>query len=614
VYEEIMMIVLIQRKEIVEITENRHIIINGVTGAIDIISTDIKEKLLLFQKTADINVFDRELFRYLMLRGYLLDSAEREEQLLNEIISIQENSINTLVKAGALVIPSYACNLRCIYCYEGEVKKKKSKLDEEKIKNMMEYFDSIIADSHPSSNNFQVNFYGGEPFLPGNIPVILNIIKKIKERYPDKNVEFSAITNGTTIEKFVRILRMNGLIQVQITLDGDKIIHDQRRPNANGKGSYEDIIKGISACLENDIRVGLRINVDLQNIKTLPVLAAIINEKWNDALEKGHLEPYLGIVFEPSCSGYHSAVKHTNEIINGLIDLTTSNPEIFNTILLKTLPFFQFLKPSLFEGKLVQPKIYNCAAIQKAGIFDPEGYIYTCWGVVGKKEHAVGTYFPEIQIWNEHLEHWRSRNVKNMKKCYNCPFALICAGGCAYNSLNTYNDILEPYCQSIGSLDKVIELLLRIQGIKEGSDPINGKYEAETTKIIEDKDLWVKIRLIGEKELIQEFAVLPKPLIKNEEEIAITLDPSEFLQLNPSLSLIEKNNSFFVTGFVNEGFVNLELNETAIAIIKKFQTMKQFSVALRELAEKFNITESVIRKEVISSVEQFIQAEVLLRS
>ncbi|MHA1449546.1 MAG: PqqD family peptide modification chaperone, partial [Candidatus Hodarchaeales archaeon] len=613
VYEEIMMIVLIQRKEIVEITENRHIIINGVTGAIDIISTAIKEKLLLFQKTGDLNVFDRDLVKYLIQRGYLLDSADREDQLLDEIISIQENSPKTPM-LDFLVIPSYSCNLRCVYCYEGEVKKKKTKLDEVKINKMMEYFDSIITSTQQKSNIFRLNFYGGEPFLPVNIPVILDIMKKMKDRYPGKKIEFGAITNGTTIRKFIRKLRKNGLVHVQITLDGDKNIHDQRRPNANGKGSYEDIIEGISKCLENGIRVGLRINVDLQNIKTLPDLAAIINEKWNEALDKGQLEPYLGIIFEPSCSGYQSAVKHTNEIINGLIDLTTSNPEMFKTISLKTLPFFQFLKHSLYGGRLIQPKIYNCTAIQKAGIFDPEGYIYTCWGVVGKKDHAVGTYFPEIQIWDEQLDYWRSRNVKNMKKCYNCPCALICAGGCANNSLNRCNDILEPYCQSIGSLNKVIELLLRIQGIKEGNDPIYGKYKPEITRIVEDKDLWVKIRVTGEKELFQEFAVLPEPLIKDEEEIAITLDSNEFLQLNPSLSLVEKKNSFFVTGFVNAGFVNLELNETAIAIIEEFQTKKQFSDALRDLAEKYNVSEPVIRKEVMNSVERFIQAEVLLRS
>ena len=65
-----------------------------------------------------------------------------------------------------------------------------------------------------------------------------------------KEISFSITTNGTLLTReTARFLRENG-ISVCISVDGPREIHDANRPYASGRGSYDDVERGLAHLTE----------------------------------------------------------------------------------------------------------------------------------------------------------------------------------------------------------------------------------------------------------------------------------------------------------------------------------------------------------------------------
>ena len=71
----------------------------------------------------------------------------------------------------------------------------------------------------------------------------------------EKNAKITIVTNGVFAGDFIDILSLakDNIEMLQITIDGPEIIHDKRRKNFSGKGSFIDISKSIDALLDNKI-------------------------------------------------------------------------------------------------------------------------------------------------------------------------------------------------------------------------------------------------------------------------------------------------------------------------------------------------------------------------
>lgn len=51
-----------------------------------------------------------------------------------------------------------------------------------------------------------------------------------------------------------------------VTLDGGKATHDRRRVLANGEPTFDIILKNIQNCLEHNIPIRIRMNIDRENL------------------------------------------------------------------------------------------------------------------------------------------------------------------------------------------------------------------------------------------------------------------------------------------------------------------------------------------------------------
>lgn len=104
---------LLKEIEFIDYSDQDAIMINLINGATDLVSCEIATKI----KNADFTNLDRKILTKLKARKYIFDSENDYQQFISNL----DHKIEELEKSATpnfLVVPSYACNLRCIYCYE----------------------------------------------------------------------------------------------------------------------------------------------------------------------------------------------------------------------------------------------------------------------------------------------------------------------------------------------------------------------------------------------------------------------------------------------------------------------------------------------------------------
>ena len=135
------------------------------------------------------------------------------------------------------------CNLRCKYCIyqEDHTEYRKfgaKKMSWETAKAAIDY----LKDHSDYTEKPHVGFYGGEPLL--NFEIIKRSVEYAKKVF-DKELLFALTTNATLVtDEIAEFFAANGMNLI-ISLDGPKEMHDANRVFTDGSGSYEQTRIGI---------------------------------------------------------------------------------------------------------------------------------------------------------------------------------------------------------------------------------------------------------------------------------------------------------------------------------------------------------------------------------
>jgi len=160
------------------------------------------------------------------------------------------------------------CNLSCQYCYVYELADQTWR---NRPRRMSEAVISVAARriaEHAIAHNLDVVriiFHGGEPLLAGAEPLV-DALRKIRAAVPARiRVESWVQTNATLLDdQALSSLEAMG-IRVGVSLDGEALAHDTYRRYPNGRGSYDDVARGLrSLMLRPRIYSGLLCVVDLR--------------------------------------------------------------------------------------------------------------------------------------------------------------------------------------------------------------------------------------------------------------------------------------------------------------------------------------------------------------
>jgi uncharacterized protein len=310
--------------------------------------------------------------------------------------------------------PTLACNFHCAYCFEPRCKNDQV-MTPKTIERLIEF-----VNRHATARRFTVAWYGGEPTLAWGV------IEETTRRLLDLKIEclnIRLITNGylLTGEKIDRLNELH-IEMIQITLDGPREVHDQRRLLAGGRPTYDRIMENITRLFDSSYSGGLhiRVNVDRSNADAYHEYRAELRERFEGlpvTVASGHI--YSGLVGREQRFAYDcSCPLNMESWVDFKLECRRRSGLAGDAVSL-------FPHPSPEHGV--------CTMNRHLGyVIGPAGEIYKCWENVGNPAMVVGDLHAEEPITNPDLRAMFavSTDPYTDPECRTCSVLPICGGGC----------------------------------------------------------------------------------------------------------------------------------------------------------------------------------------
>ncbi|MDD5551639.1 MAG: radical SAM protein [Candidatus Pacebacteria bacterium] len=418
--------------------------INNLTALYNALTLDVvivdKETAKLFRQAKhkiisydQINSLDDNLVSELTRHKLVFPLDRRLD--LEEYAKIQTKFRNKEIGILYLLMTD-VCNLACIYCFiEGAIPENYqfSKMSTKTAQFGIDLFAKLIG-KNSTVETPQIIFYGGEPFL--NFEVVermLRYIESLKSKKTLPSTTFITInTNGALINETIALtLRSFGNVNVAVSLDGPKEIHDKCRRRRDGHGSFDDTIRGYQLLVKNGVNTGICCTISQYNVEQLEEISKwFVNELGATSISFNILIESIGI-----------------EGIRG--DAKVYAEKVAKQII-KCYRFFR--EKGIYEDRImrkvnafVEGYIYynDCGGCGEQIVIAPDGMVGVCQGYCGSRKYFIHpdiTFDPfNHPIWEE----WKFRSPLFMEQCYNCIALSICGGGCPYSAYKSKGSIWE---------------------------------------------------------------------------------------------------------------------------------------------------------------------------
>ena len=351
----------------------------------------------------------------LLYAGFVVPDGTDELEVLRRHYEATRYDPSTMVLTLA---PTMSCNFGCDYCFQGANKPSGSM--------SFAVQDAVFALAEraaPTIRRLHVAWYGGEPLLAPN--VILSLSERLISLCNSRHVAYDAmiVTNGYNLTpKIARSLHNSQVHTAQVTIDGAARDHDQRRFRLGGGGSYDRILKNITAVIEEvPLHISVRVNIDSRNKGSIHALI-------DDLTQRGLARrKNFGVYFAPieaitdGCHCVLGACMTKPDYAELETELTRRAYEVG----LASLPY-----PPRFRG--------ICGALKPKGyVVLPNGDIHKCWDTVAMPQHKVGSVFElEVIDTDERALRWARWTPFENETCRSCKILPNCVGSCAHKFLN----------------------------------------------------------------------------------------------------------------------------------------------------------------------------------
>jgi len=358
-----------------------------------------EQKSEIYENELDIET------KELLLDKRIITNNDKDEFLLYKSIVERQRNIDNHMHLT--IAPTMDCHFSCHYCYEKKEKKYMSDEVINSIVNHLQYYKNL--------SSIHLTWFGGEPLMA------IDRMKTFYDEFDkvwDKKFTSNIITTGFLITpEVIETLKYIRVSKMQITLDGNKENHNKVKNTSICTDVFTKTIENVNLITElaPEIEISIRVNLTKENSNDFPPLLHTLLEKF-----KGKK------VFVSPAFVLNRAVNKCDCDSNGLFNRKESSERILNLYnklgiitphLLYTTSFFQ-----------------ECGIRNKTALsVDPEGYIYKCWEIIGKKEYAIGKLIDgkvediNIRVLNRQLY---GADPLDDKTCSKCSYLPICAGGC----------------------------------------------------------------------------------------------------------------------------------------------------------------------------------------
>ncbi len=359
--------------------------------------------------------------------GMMVHSGTDEIEVLRQYFHNVFQNSETLHITFA---PTLSCNFRCTYCCLGSLPSSGQAIDREKAEKFVNFVEEKLEES--GCKNLFVVWFGGEPMLEANR--ILALGQKLQKICDLKKVNFFSemYTNGSLLTPlFVQKAGKFGLNTISVTIDGPRDYHDARRPYRTGRGSYDTILENLQRIIPVSHTVNL--GVIIQKSTKVQELRKMIHEfndrGWFDLDHrvKTCITKAVGWSYQEQLQDIPTHEEY-GKIYIDLVRLALEDP-----ILARALAAFVTGLPG--PGA----HYFLCHARKRwSYAIDPQGHIYGCTYLLGRKEHAEGSL---LETHNDRqaaekrkpwMEFDLSKKPLKGRRCGTCHLLPICYSRCSY--------------------------------------------------------------------------------------------------------------------------------------------------------------------------------------
>lgn len=404
-----------------------------------------------------LNINQYEILESIESGDSLVNLAYRNNLTFEEILSLYkileekeflklENSFENEPKKGKIttlhlwVQTTNECNLRCSYCYIHTLGQKEYLRDSE-----ISVFIEKLVETARNKNlkEIKLRFAGGEPLLKFNL--WKSILPNMKERLSAVNctLKVGFLSNAVALNDNIIEYMKNNAIGIGVSIDGLHKYQDASRHFANGKGSFDIVVKNIDKLKHNGLT---------------PSLMTVISNSNLDGLED-----FTKYVISRNLHCRYSFVSGENIDIEKLKKVLRRCYDIFESAIDRGYAFSRLHQ--LCDLKFDRLSFQTCSDGYNGGALYTNGDIYFCQRHFGA-EPPVGSIFEEDDIIS--VIQRKSYYGEVNQECKQCKYRYVCTSGCPIERINNK----DPHCEIY---KEFIPTIIRLRG-KERLIKIRHQY------------------------------------------------------------------------------------------------------------------------------------------
>ena len=358
-----------------------------------------------------------------------------------------------VVKALCLHI-AHSCNLNCSYCFasQGKYHGERALMSFEVGKRALDF----LIENSGTRRNLEVDFFGGEPLMNFDVVKQLVAYARSVEKQHNKNFRFTLTTNGMLIDDDVIDFANRECVNVVLSLDGRKEVHDRYRVDYAGNGSWEKIVPKFQRLVE--ARGGkdyyMRGTFTHANPDFLEDIKVMLDLGFNEL----SMEPVVCAPDDPSAL--------TEEDFPIVCEQYEKLAELMLQRHREGRPFtFYHYMIDHKGGPCIYKRISGCGSGTEYMAVTPWGDLYPCHQFVGDEKYLLGNVFDGVSNTAAQDE-FASCNVYAREECRDCWARLYCSGGCAANAYHATGSVKGVYKYGCELFKKRMECAIMLEAAK----------------------------------------------------------------------------------------------------------------------------------------------------
>jgi uncharacterized protein len=337
---------------------------------------------------------------------------------------------------GITFIVTQQCNLNCTYCYEDHEQHNCGQtMDKETAKKAVDFiFDEEkingYYDFNKDAKGVILEFIGGEPLLEIDLIdyIVTYFLKKAAELdhnwltdYVITMTSNGVLYNTEKVQNFIR--KHKNKVNISISVDGNKELHDSCRVFPDGSGSYDIVEKSVETWIQQDSRPQTKMTIAPENID---YLVPAIKNLW----DLGIPGVMANCVYEEGWTKEHATKLYNKlkQIADYLIDNNLYNK------------YYTSLFDEMLGGKVMDATTNYCGANGEMLAIDTDGSLAPCLrffqhSLKNQKQKNIGNIYDGINQDNEFLQKLCSitTNSQSPNKCKKCEISQGCGLCLGYN-------------------------------------------------------------------------------------------------------------------------------------------------------------------------------------